>query len=100
MHRQREVVGDASETALLKFTELTIGNIVDYRARFKKICELPFNSTNKFQVIISPSLLSTSVCERASLYWYGSSHVPLSSLVVTSCRSMNWRIRWTYATCW
>lgn len=47
---QRVVVGDASETALLKFTELTIGNIIDYRARFKKICEVPFNSTNKFQV--------------------------------------------------
>lgn len=47
---QRLVVGDASETALLKFTELTIGNIVDYRNRFKKVVELPFNSTNKFQV--------------------------------------------------
>lgn len=44
------VVGDASETALLKFTELTIGNIVDYRDRFRKVVELPFNSTNKFQV--------------------------------------------------
>lgn len=43
-------MGDASETALLKFTELTIGNIVDYRNRFKKVVELPFNSTNKFQV--------------------------------------------------
>ena len=47
---QRIVVGDASETALLKFTELTIGNIIDYRERFNKICEIPFNSTNKFQV--------------------------------------------------
>lgn len=47
---QRLVVGDASETALLKFTELTIGNIVDYRNRFKKVVEVPFNSTNKFQV--------------------------------------------------
>uniref|UniRef100_A0AAY5ERL1 Sodium/potassium-transporting ATPase subunit alpha n=1 Tax=Electrophorus electricus TaxID=8005 RepID=A0AAY5ERL1_ELEEL len=49
---KREVVGDASETALLKFTELTIGNIIDYRARFKKVCEVPFNSTNKFQLSI------------------------------------------------
>ncbi|KAB5532850.1 hypothetical protein PHYPO_G00124900 [Pangasianodon hypophthalmus] len=49
---KRVVVGDASETALLKFTELTIGNIIDYRARFKKICEVPFNSTNKFQLSI------------------------------------------------
>lgn len=47
---QRIVVGDASETALLKFTELTIGNIIEYRERFKKTVEIPFNSTNKFQV--------------------------------------------------
>lgn len=47
---QRLVMGDASETALLKFTELTIGNILDYRNRFNKVVEVPFNSTNKFQV--------------------------------------------------
>ena len=47
---QRLVVGDASETALLKFTELTIGNIMVYRDRFNKVVEVPFNSTNKFQV--------------------------------------------------
>uniref|UniRef100_A0A6Q2XCL0 Sodium/potassium-transporting ATPase subunit alpha n=1 Tax=Esox lucius TaxID=8010 RepID=A0A6Q2XCL0_ESOLU len=47
----RIVVGDASETALLKFTELTIGNTMEYRERFKKVVEVPFNSTNKFQVI-------------------------------------------------
>ncbi|XP_058864916.1 potassium-transporting ATPase alpha chain 1 [Acipenser ruthenus] len=49
---KRDVVGDASETALLKFTELAFGNIVDYRSRFKKVCELPFNSTNKFQLSV------------------------------------------------
>ncbi|KAK1151818.1 potassium-transporting ATPase alpha chain 1 [Acipenser oxyrinchus oxyrinchus] len=49
---KRDVVGDASETALLKFTELAFGNIVDYRNRFKKVCELPFNSTNKFQLSV------------------------------------------------
>ncbi|XP_023265986.1 potassium-transporting ATPase alpha chain 1-like, partial [Seriola lalandi dorsalis] len=48
----RLVVGDASETALLKFTELTVGNIMDYRNRFKKVVEVPFNSTNKFQLSI------------------------------------------------
>uniref|UniRef100_A0A3Q4HMT5 Sodium/potassium-transporting ATPase subunit alpha n=1 Tax=Neolamprologus brichardi TaxID=32507 RepID=A0A3Q4HMT5_NEOBR len=49
---KRIVVGDASETALLKFTELTVGNTMDYRNRFKKIVEVPFNSTNKFQLSI------------------------------------------------
>uniref|UniRef100_A0A8D3DLJ1 Sodium/potassium-transporting ATPase subunit alpha n=1 Tax=Scophthalmus maximus TaxID=52904 RepID=A0A8D3DLJ1_SCOMX len=49
---RRLVVGDASETALLKFTELTVGNIMDYRNRFKKVVEVPFNSTNKFQLSV------------------------------------------------
>uniref|UniRef100_H3A0Q6 Sodium/potassium-transporting ATPase subunit alpha n=1 Tax=Latimeria chalumnae TaxID=7897 RepID=H3A0Q6_LATCH len=49
---KRIVVGDASETALLKFSEITIGNVMEYRERFKKACEIPFNSTNKFQLSI------------------------------------------------
>ncbi|KAL0610209.1 Potassium-transporting ATPase alpha chain 1 [Plecturocebus cupreus] len=47
---KRIVIGDASETALLKFSELTLGNAMGYRDRFPKVCEIPFNSTNKFQV--------------------------------------------------
>merc|ERR1712165_676202 len=49
---KREVNGDASEAALLKCTELTNGNVMDYRAKNKKLVEIPFNSTNKFQVSI------------------------------------------------
>jgi sodium/potassium-transporting ATPase subunit alpha len=49
---KREVNGDASEAALLKCTELSNGNVMDYRRRHKKVCEIPFNSTNKFQVSI------------------------------------------------
>ncbi|QQP54478.1 Sodium/potassium-transporting ATPase subunit alpha, partial [Caligus rogercresseyi] len=49
---KREVNGDASEAALLKCTELTMGNVMQYRAKNKKICEIPFNSTNKYQVSI------------------------------------------------
>merc|ERR1712073_201118 len=49
---KREVNGDASEAAILKCTELTKGNVMDYRARNKKVCEIPFNSQNKFQVSI------------------------------------------------
>merc|ERR1712233_216933 len=49
---KREVNGDASEAAILKCTELTNGNVMEYRARNKKVCEIPFNSTNKFQVSI------------------------------------------------
>merc|ERR1712038_1290365 len=49
---KREVNGDASEAALLKCTEISHGGVMDYRRRHKKVCEIPFNSTNKFQVSI------------------------------------------------
>merc|ERR1712227_1198667 len=49
---KREVNGDASEAAILKCTELSHGTVMDYRAKNKKVCEIPFNSTNKFQVSI------------------------------------------------
>merc|ERR1711910_319014 len=49
---KREVNGDASEAAILKCTELTNGNVMDYRAKNKKLVEIPFNSTNKLQVSI------------------------------------------------
>ena len=49
---KKEVNGDASEAAILKCTELTKGNVMDYRARNKKVCEILFNSQNKFQVSI------------------------------------------------
>ena len=49
---KREVNGDASEAALLKCCELTKKNIVEYRNKRSKVCEIPFNSTNKYQVSI------------------------------------------------
>merc|ERR1712165_486831 len=49
---KREVNGDASEAALLKCCELTMGNVMNYRQKNKKVCEIPFNSTNKYQVSI------------------------------------------------
>uniref|UniRef100_A0A8B9T4J2 Sodium/potassium-transporting ATPase subunit alpha n=1 Tax=Anas platyrhynchos TaxID=8839 RepID=A0A8B9T4J2_ANAPL len=49
---KREVIGDASETALLKFAEVTVGTVSEARGRFPKVAELPFNSTNKFQLSV------------------------------------------------
>jgi sodium/potassium-transporting ATPase subunit alpha len=49
---KREVNGDASEAAILKCTELSMGKVIDYRARNRKVAEIPFNSTNKFQVSV------------------------------------------------
>nr|KAG5705317.1 hypothetical protein BaRGS_010768 [Batillaria attramentaria] len=49
---KRECNGDASESALLKCVELSIGNVTEVRRRNKKTCEIPFNSTNKYQVSV------------------------------------------------
>lgn len=48
----RKVNGDASEAAILRYVETTLGNVQGRRERNKKICEIPFHSDNKFQVSI------------------------------------------------
>jgi len=49
---KRDTSGDASESAILKCMELTMGHVNDYRHYFPKICEIPFNSTNKYHVTV------------------------------------------------
>ncbi|XP_012863353.3 potassium-transporting ATPase alpha chain 2-like [Echinops telfairi] len=49
---KKTVVGDASETALLKFSEIIFGDVMEIRKRNHKVAEIPFNSTNKFQLSI------------------------------------------------
>ncbi|GAU93801.1 hypothetical protein RvY_05685 [Ramazzottius varieornatus] len=49
---KREVSGDASETALLKFGEITWKKTMEFRARHPPVVEIPFNSTNKFQLSV------------------------------------------------
>lgn len=47
---KRDVAGDASESALLKCIELSCGSVKQMREKNKKVAEIPFNSTNKYQV--------------------------------------------------
>ncbi|KAL7673335.1 hypothetical protein ACOME3_008194 [Neoechinorhynchus agilis] len=49
---QRECLGDASESAILKYAELSTRTVSRMRQEYPKICEIPFNSTNKFQLSI------------------------------------------------
>nr|CAB3224447.1 sodium/potassium-transporting ATPase subunit alpha-3-like [Phallusia mammillata] len=49
---KRDTAGDASESALLKCVELSVGDIENRRKRNAKIAEIPFNSMNKYQVSI------------------------------------------------
>merc|ERR1712212_622860 len=49
---KRETAGDASESALLKCCELMMGSVEGIRSKNPKIAEIPFNSTNKWQLSI------------------------------------------------
>merc|ERR1712170_320604 len=50
---KRDCIGDASESGILKCTEiLTKGETLKMRDQMKKVHEVPFNSTNKYQLSI------------------------------------------------
>uniref|UniRef100_F6PG91 Sodium/potassium-transporting ATPase subunit alpha n=1 Tax=Monodelphis domestica TaxID=13616 RepID=F6PG91_MONDO len=49
---KRDTAGDASESALLKCIELSCGSVRKMRERNPKVAEIPFNSTNKYQLSI------------------------------------------------
>merc|ERR1712226_1796082 len=50
---KRETIGDASESGILKMTDiLTKGQTLAQREKWVKVHEIPFNSTNKFQLSI------------------------------------------------
>uniref|UniRef100_UPI0037E7B501 sodium/potassium-transporting ATPase subunit alpha-3b isoform X1 n=1 Tax=Semicossyphus pulcher TaxID=241346 RepID=UPI0037E7B501 len=49
---KRDVAGDASESALLKCIELSCGSVRLVRDKNKKVAEIPFNSTNKYQLSV------------------------------------------------
>ena len=50
----RLTIGDASESAILKFMEASLANcdVMTIRERNPKVAEIPFNSTNKFHVTV------------------------------------------------
>ena len=63
-----DCIGDASESALLKCVALSIGHVSEFRKDNKKVCEIPFNSTAKYQVILfwrsnSTTFLSSALSE-------------------------------------
>ncbi|XP_069491883.1 sodium/potassium-transporting ATPase subunit alpha-1-like isoform X1 [Ambystoma mexicanum] len=49
---KRSVAGDASESALLKCIELCCGSVKEMREKYNKVAEVPFNSTNKYQLSV------------------------------------------------
>jgi sodium/potassium-transporting ATPase subunit alpha len=59
---KRSCSGDASETAILRFTESVNGEVDRYRAQYPKVAEKPFSSTYKYQFSIhkNPNIKSNS----------------------------------------
>lgn len=53
---KRVVNGDASEVAIMRYCEMIRGDgkVDDFRKEMPKIGEIPFNSTNKYQLSIHP----------------------------------------------
>uniref|UniRef100_A0A8D0EX43 ATPase Na+/K+ transporting subunit alpha 2 n=1 Tax=Strix occidentalis caurina TaxID=311401 RepID=A0A8D0EX43_STROC len=51
---KRDTAGDASESALLKCIQLSCGSVKKMRDKNPKVSEIPFNSTNKYQVCLRP----------------------------------------------
>ncbi|XP_023103617.2 sodium/potassium-transporting ATPase subunit alpha-4 isoform X3 [Felis catus] len=49
---KRATTGDASESALLKFIEHSYSSVKEMREKNPKVAEIPFNSTNKYQMSI------------------------------------------------
>ncbi|KAL6481400.1 hypothetical protein MHYP_G00094800 [Metynnis hypsauchen] len=49
---KRNTAGDASESALLKCIELCCGSVKEMRDKYPKLAEIPFNSSNKYQLSI------------------------------------------------
>jgi sodium/potassium-transporting ATPase subunit alpha len=49
---QREIMGDATETGLVRFAGRSLPDYDTYLAEFRKVFEVPFNSSNKWALVI------------------------------------------------
>ena len=49
---QREIMGDATETGLVRFAGRSLPDYDAYLAEFHKVFEVPFNSMNKWALVI------------------------------------------------
>ena len=66
----RDCIGDASEIAILKFCEMARGSVMALRKKNKKVVEIPFNSTNKFQVRARFNKLKFAMFSYWDIYCY------------------------------
>ena len=84
----REVNGDAVEAALLKYCEMTSGNVTDCKKRNKKVCEVPLSSSCQMSIhetvdrsdpryLVLMTGSPESVLERCTSIYVNDEHKPL-----------------------
>ena len=49
---QRQILGDATETGLTRFAGRYLPDYDEHQKKFPKVFEIPFNSTNKWALVI------------------------------------------------
>lgn len=54
---KRNILGDATETGLTRFAGRYIPNYDEHQKSFPKVFEVPFNSTNKWALVVVSSAL-------------------------------------------
>lgn len=89
---KRDVAGDASESALLKCIELSFGSVRTMRDKNKKVAEIPFNSTNKYQVC------KRLVCSHQRIPSYFMIGIIMGLSSSSPCTKQ--RIQMIIVTCW
>ena len=57
---QRKILGDATETGLIRFAGKHIADYDEYQKQYPKVFEIPFNSSNKWALVIVSAPLSLS----------------------------------------
>ena len=50
---ERKIVGDATETGLLRFASQHVPDIISHQANHGKVCEIPFSSNTKWHLTIN-----------------------------------------------
>lgn len=59
---QREILGDATETGLIRFAGRYVDSYDDLHKKHQKVFEVPFNSTNKWALVIVRDAFFSNMC--------------------------------------
>jgi sodium/potassium-transporting ATPase subunit alpha len=60
---ERAILGDATETGLIRFAGRYIPDYDEHQRKFPKVFEVPFNSSNKWALVIVSIRLRDLACD-------------------------------------